>query len=247
MDPIEHIAEPRELSMGSDREEMLRQKQLVLVGKVLAGFTDKMQNPMASIQEANGRLGDFLEQAGPQAPEDQERFARILSTIERHLKILAQKNEHLSRFAQRTALPFSSFDAKELVEEAVSFSTRLAHVRGVSFEREIAETLPSLHSDPVRVHFLISVLIHSMLERVPRGGKVILRAASVEEGVLIEVEGHGTLEAGASSVPEIGAPHGSVVERVVGDLGGRLDVNAMADDMNRTALFLPTGEVPDAS
>jgi len=233
--------------MGSDWEEVLRQKQLAFVGKVLASLTDNMQNHMAIIREANGRLGGLLEQAGQQAPEDQERFGRVLSTIERHLKILAQKNEQLSRFAQRTAHPFSSFEAKELVEEAVSFSTRLAHVRGVSFEREIPETLPNLHSDPVRVHFLISILIHNMLERVPRDGKVILRAESVEEGVRIEVEGHGTLQAPASSAAEIEAPHRSVVEWVVGDLGGRLDVNAMADDVNRTALFLPTGEVPDAS
>jgi C4-dicarboxylate-specific signal transduction histidine kinase len=232
--------------MGSDREEVLRQKQLAFVGKVLASLADKLQSQVTGIKEANGRLSALLDQEGPQTPEDEERFARVLSTIERHLEILAKKNEQLGRFSQRTVHPFSSFKAKELVEEAVSFSTRLAHVRGISFEQEISETLPDLHSDPVKVHFLISILIHSMLERLPRDGKVTLRADSVEEGVRIEVEGHGTLETTVSSSPHIEAPHWPVVESVVGDLGGRLDVNAMADDF-RTALFLPKGEGPDVA
>jgi signal transduction histidine kinase len=233
--------------MGSDREELLRQKQLAFVGKVLANLTDNMQDHMNSIQEANGRLGGLVEQAGPQDPEDQERFGRVLSAIKRHLESLAQKNEHLRRFAQRTAQPFSSFEAKELVEEAVSFSTRIAHVRGVSLEQEISDTLPSLHCDPVRVLFLISILVQNLLERVPRDGKVIVRAASADEGIRIEVEGHGMLEADASSAHGIGAPHWSAVESVVGDLGGRLDVTPTADDLNRTAVFLPKGEGLGAS
>jgi hypothetical protein len=120
-------------------------------------------------------------------------------------------------------------------------------VRGVSFEQEISEALPRLHIDPVRVHFLISALIHNMLGRVSRDGKVILRAESAEEGVRIVVEGHGMSEVPTSSAPDIEAPLRSVVEAVVDDLGGRLDANAMADDVNRTALFLPTGEMRDAS
>jgi hypothetical protein len=96
----------------------------------------------------------------------------------------------------------------------------------------------------MRIHFLVSILVDSMLESVSRGGKVILRTKSAEEGVVIEVEGHGTVDPEASSLSEKGNPYWPAVEQVVGDLGGRLQMNAIANDINRTALFLPTKQVP---
>lgn len=104
---------------------MFRRRQLAFTGKVLAGFTDQILNDLESIQASADRLSDLLEQTGPRAEGDQQRFADILSTIERHLKVLGKKNKHLNRYAQRTNTPLSTFDAGELVEEVISFSTRL--------------------------------------------------------------------------------------------------------------------------
>jgi signal transduction histidine kinase len=247
VDSIEDIAEPKESDLGPGKEEMLRQRQLALIGKVMAGFSDKMQNHLATIQESTGRLGDLVGQASQYTEEDRDRFTNVLSTIERHVRMLAQKSHDLNRFAERTGAPFATFDTGELVEEVMSFSTRFARIRKVSLSVEAAETSPSLCSDPVRIHFLVSILINSMLERVSRGGKVILRAQSAENGVLIEVEGHGPLEVVAPSSPEGGSPYWPVMEQVVGDLGGRLQTDSISHDFNRSALFLPTKQLPDTS
>jgi signal transduction histidine kinase len=246
VDSIED-AELKKLEFGPEKEEMFRQRQLAFIGKVMAGFSDKMQNHLESIQESTGSLGDLVGQASQWTEEDREKFAGILSTIERHTKILAQKSEHINRFARRTGAPFSTFDAGELVEEVMSFSTRLARLRQVSLAREPSEKTSSLFSDPVRIHFLVSILINNMLERVSRGGRVTVRAESVEKGVLIEVEGHATLQAAAPSSPEKGNPFWPVVKEVAGDLGGHLQINSIAHDTDRTALFLPTKQVPDTS
>lgn len=247
MDPIEDVVEPERFHLGPGNEETLRQRQLVLIGKVMAGFSDKIQNHLATIHESNGRLGDLVGQDSQWTEEERERLAGIVSTIERHVQTLVQKSQHLSRFARRTGATSCTFDAGELVEEAVSFSTRLARVRQVSLAQEAAGTLPSLCSDPTRIHFIVSILINSMLERVSRGGKVILRAEPVEKGVLIEVEGRGSLDAAAQSPPGEGNPYWPAMEQVVGDLGGHLQIDSIAHDINRTALFLPTTKVPDTS
>jgi C4-dicarboxylate-specific signal transduction histidine kinase len=247
VDSIEGVAEPEKMALGPGKEETLRQRQLALIGKVIAGFSDKIEGHLTDIQESTGRLGDLVGQASESTQEDRETFAGILSTIERHVKILAQKKQHLNRFAQRTGALSSTFDAGELIEETLSFSTRSARLRRVSLAQEAAKMSPSLRSDPMRIHFLVSILVDSMLERVSRGGKVILRAESAEEGVVIEVEGHGTVDPESPSLSEKGNPYWPVVEQVVCDLGGRLQMNASANDINRTALFLPTKQVPDTS
>ena len=247
MDSSEGVVEPDRFDVEAGNEETLRRKHLALIGKVMAGSSDKLQNHLATIHESNGRLGDLVGHESQWTEEEQERFAGIVSTIQKHVQILVQKSEHLSRFAQRTGRTLCTFNAAELVEEAVSFSTRLARVRRVSLAQETTGIPHNFCSDPVRIHFIVSILINSMLERVSRGGKVVLRTEPVEKGVMIEVEGQGSLDAEAPSPPGKGNPYWPAMEQTVGDLGGYLKIDSVAHDINRTALFLPTKKVPDTS
>jgi hypothetical protein len=246
-DNVEQVDEQRELIQGSDREEILRQRQLIFVGKVLAGLADKMQTHWASIQDLSRRLEERLEHQTAWPPDDKDRFAVPLTTIEKHLQLLIEKCEHLNRFSKRTSLPISFLDAGEVVEETVSFWTRFARVRKISLSQETAEALPSIRSDPVQVHFLLSVIIQGMLERLTSGGEVVLRAAPSERGVVIKVEGHGTSRAADSSLPENENPYGPACEQVVNNLGGSLQKESTTDGIERTALFLPVERMPGTS
>jgi len=232
--------------MEADKEEMLRQRQLTVIGKVLAGYAHSMRDRLATIRESDGWLGDLLGQAGHGTEEDRERFGEILSTIERQVKVLDRKSEFLSRLAQRMGTGLCTFDPGEIVEEAVTLSSRSAHLREVFLRPEVAETLPNLYGDPVRVHFLVLILINDMLERTGRSGKIIVRAGSVEKSVLIEIEGSGTLEAVAPP-PEEGNQYWSIGQQVVADLGGRLQTTAIGRDKNRTSMILPIKQVPSTS
>ena len=232
--------------MKAHKEEMLRQRQLAVIGKVLASFAQGMQDRLATIRESDVWLGDLLGQAGEGTEEDRGRFGEILSTIERQVKVLDRKSEYLSRLARRMGMELCTFDPGEIVEEAVTLSSRSAHLREVSLRPKVAETLPSLYGDPVRVHFLVLILINDMLERTGRGGKVIVRAGSVEKSVLIEIEGSGTLEAVAPP-PEEGNQYWSIGQQVVADLGGRLQTTAIGRDKNRTSMILPIKQVPSTS
>ncbi len=245
MDSTEDATQAKEANFRAGTQEILRQEQLALIGKVLASFSDKMQKHLATMQESMIGLGDLVGQASQWTEEDRERFTGLLSTIERHVEMSAQKSHHLNRFARRTGLLFFTFDAGDLVEEAVSFSTRYARIRQVSLTREAAAASPVICSDPVRIQFVVLILIDTMLERVNRGGKVTLRAKPADKGVLIEVEGHSGLEGMALSQPEQGNRYWALVEKVVGDLGGRLQTDSVSHEIYRTTLFLPTREVSD--
>jgi hypothetical protein len=224
--------------MESEKGESVRQEQLSFIGQLLDGYVSGMKNHLAAIKESVISLGDRLQQATEATEEERKKFTDILATVERQVGILDEKSQYLDRFAARMGSAFSTFDPGEIVEEVLSFSTRLARVREVSLKPEVAETVPSLYNDPARIHFLLVVLIDDMVERVGSGGEVILRASPVESAVLIEVEGRPATEATALS-PGEKTPHWSIGQQIVSDLGGRFETTDVESGVKRSSLLFP--------
>jgi hypothetical protein len=224
--------------MESEKREIVRQEQLAFIGQLLDGYASGMKKHLAAIKESVVWLGDHLQQAAEATEEERKQFTDILATVERQVGILDEKSQHLDRFAGRMDPAFSTFDPGEVVQEVLSFSTRLARVREVSLTPEVAETLPGLYSDPARIHFLLVILIEDMVERVGSGGKVILRASPVENAVLVEVEGHAV--SGAPPSPsEENNPHWSIGQQIVSDLRGRFETTDVENDVTRSSVFFP--------
>ena len=216
----------------------MRQEQLASIGRLLDGYTSGMDKHLAAIRESVLQLGHRLQQATEATDKERKQFTDILATVERQVDILEMKTRHLKRFAVRMGSAFSTFDPGEVVEEVLSFLTRLARVREVSLKPEIAATLPSLYNDPSRIHFLLVILIDDMVECVGCGGEVILRASPVENAVLFEVEGR--TAAGATARPrENNNPHWFVGQQIVPDLGGRLETINIEYNVKRSSLFFP--------
>ncbi len=232
--------------MGLRTEEILRQRELTLIGTMLASVTHGIREHLASTEESAARLVGLLGQANQGTVGDRKKLAALLFAIERHVKILTYKSEYLDRFARRMGSLFSPFDSREVVEEAVLFSTRPAHLRGTSLRLEGAKPLPRLYGDPLRVHFLVVILIRSMLEQVSEGGEVIVRVGPAEKGVLVEAEVHGTQDASKETSEEV-TRYWTIGQQVVTDLGGDLQPASMARDVKRTTLFLPIQHVPNTS
>ena len=223
--------------MESNEEVLMRSRKIKFIGKVLAEYTHGTRNYMAIIRESAGWLGDLLGELN-QGEEDREQFDQVLKTIEKQIKIMEQTTEHLSRFGVRMGDGSSDFNPREIVEEAVSFFTRFVRRHEGSIKSEVTETLPGLHGDPLYIHVLVWMLINNILERVGSGGQIILRARMQGQDVLIEVEGHRTLEA-APPVSEEARQYWSVGEQIANDLGGRLETSTIGSDTERTGLFLP--------
>ena len=220
------------------REEIFRQKHMAFIGKVLACFPHSIRNRLATIRESAGLIGDLLGQEDQWSEGDRAKFTGILSTIENQVNILVQKSQYLDRFAQRMDKTSSTLDPGEIVEEVVSFSNRFARLRQVSLKFDETEALPSLYSDPLRIYFLVSIMIHDMLEQVERGGKVIVRVKQIDNEMLIEVQGHGALDTVTLS-PERRDQYWPTGQQVVDDLGGHLETSTIRRDMRQTSLFLP--------
>lgn len=224
--------------MESNEEVLMRSRQIMFIGRVLAEFTHGTRNYIAIIRESAGWLGDLLGELAQVTEEDREQFAQVIKTIEKQIKILEQTTENLSRFGQRMGSESSDFNPGDIVQESVSFFTRFVRRNEASIQSEVTETLPGLNGDPLYVHVLVWILIKNMVERVGRGGQIILRARAQGQEVLIEVEGHRPLEA-APPASEEGRQYWSVGEHIAADIGGRIETTTIGNDTEQTALFLP--------
>ena len=58
--------------MKYDREEMLCEKQMAFIGKLLMSFPHGIQNRLAAIRESAGSLGGLLGQADQWNDEDRQ-------------------------------------------------------------------------------------------------------------------------------------------------------------------------------
>lgn len=226
---------------GPEKEEMLRQRRLGFIGKVLPAFTREIPDHLATLQDSARRLAHLLEQITQETLEDKQKLADLLSAIERHLKIFSQKTQYLDRFGKRMGTLPCTFNPGEVVEEAVLFLTRLAHLRKVSLRVEVDQTSPSLYGDFTCVHFLVSIIIESMLERIGESGQVIVRACPSEKGLRISVAGQGTLVPISASRHEVENRYWAIGQELAADLGGDLQPTDPEHNTREFSLFLPTG------
>lgn len=224
---------------GPEKEEIWRHRRLAFIGEVLTTFTKKIPHHLDVLQDSARRLAHLLEHQNQESQEEKQKLTHLLSAIERHLIMLSHKTQHLDRFGKRMGKLPSTFNPAEVVEEAIIFSARLAHLCKASLELEVDEPLPSLHSDPICIHFLVSIAIHKMLEQVGEGGKAFVRVGPSGNKLLIRVTGQGTFEPIAPSEPDAGDAYWPMGQQMAANLGGHLEPANIERDTKRISLFLP--------
>lgn len=227
--------------MEHEKAKLLHQRQLAFIGKMLIAFTQKIPHHLAALQASAGRLSNLLEQAHHENEKHNRKLADLLSTIERYLKILDQKTHHLHRFSQRMGRQPSAFNPGEVIEEAVLFSRRLAHLRKVSIKLEVDDTSLRLYGDPTCVHFLVSILIDIMLERTSESGEVIVSARPSGKKFRISIAGNGTLAPIPASRHEMENRYWAIGQELAADLKGHLEPASIERDTRQMSLFLPLG------
>lgn len=225
--------------MKQEKGESLRQKELAFIGKMLTAYTQKISDHLSVLQVSADRLANLLEQANQGTEEDNRKLADLLSPIGRHLTNVSQKTQHLQRFGQRMGTGLSTFNHVEVIEEAILFSTRLAQVYKASIRLKAEKSLPNLHSNPVCLHFLVSMAINRMLARVGEGGKVLVRTGPSDKGLCITVAGHGTWESVTSSEGEKAEQDWSMGQGLAAGLGGYLEPATPGHDTAQLSIYLP--------
>jgi len=165
-------------TMAGRLEESERQRR-----ELVANVSHELRTPVASLRARLENLADGVEQL------DGDVVAAMLKATERLGRLVDQLLE-LAQFESGTIrIDRSDFAVAEAVDDAIS---EVSSVRpDVRIAAEVAPELAGC-GDTERIHEVLTNLLTNAVRYSPAGGKVIVTAGAVADGIRIEVSDHGS-------------------------------------------------------
>ncbi len=216
-------------------------ERLASVATLISGLAHEVGTPMSVIRGHAEALENAVE--GERATW---RLNMILEQIDRITGIIqALLNMARPQDSMRTAV-----DLHRAIDTTISFLTEKLRRRGVQIERQLAD-LPSVVADPEKMQQVLLNLMINGIDAMPEGGKLTVALARDGDEAVLRVS-----DTGAGMTPEqIGhifdpfyttkpAGRGNglglvVVEGIVGEHSGRIDVSSTLGEGTTFSVRLP--------
>ena len=177
------------------QEELEHSERLAAIGRIAAGITHEINNPLAIINESANWMAELLEDIQGLCLEDRnELHAAIVNIIEQSKRCQAIKRGLLG-FARKYETTAVSIDLHELLERTVSLLNYEVKYLPIQFEKRFAPNLSKIISDPqlleqVFVNLLTNA-IQAIKEKDSKKGRIILTTESDKGTVSVHVEDNG--------------------------------------------------------
>lgn len=147
------------------REETVRLERLASLGKLAAGISHEIRNPLTGIS----LLLDDLHDRAQLGDKDREMLTKALAEIERMERLISA----LLTFAAPPRSRFAPGDPGEAAEDVVMLMQRSYQRQGVILDLERAP-LPTCLIDAEKIRQALLNLLKNALEALPKGGKVTI-------------------------------------------------------------------------
>jgi signal transduction histidine kinase len=208
--------------------ELAERERLALVGQMAASISHNLKNPLGSMKTI---LQVQLE--NPELPDSMRAETKMVLEEVGRLSTKLNQLLQFSRPAVRGGSAIGNCDARVAVEEVAGVLSHEAERRGVKMQVKVSGESGRVAASAEAVNDIVSNLVVNALEATPRGGHVIVSAASNNGACIIAVEddGQGIPAAVREKILQPffttksqGTGLGlAIVTRRVAEFGGRLD------------------------
>jgi signal transduction histidine kinase len=166
--------------------ELAERERLALVGQMAASISHNLKNPLGSMKTI---LQVQLE--NPELPDSMRAETKMV--LEEVGRLSAKLNQLLqfSRPAVRGGSAIGSCDARVAVEEVAGVLSHEAERRGVQMQIKVSGGSAAVAASAEAINDIVSNLVVNALEATPRGGHVIVSAASHDGACILAVEDDG--------------------------------------------------------
>ncbi|MGA2548346.1 MAG: HAMP domain-containing sensor histidine kinase [Rectinemataceae bacterium] len=189
---IEDITKRREIENGlelahKDLKRLAAELERTARAKseFLANMSHELRTPLNSINGFSEVLYD--ETFGP-LNEKQKKYVYNVLTSGKHLLLLINQILDMAKVeAGKMKLSLSNLPMRSLLNEIALLIADMAGKKNLKMSIEIAEDLPDIEADELRVKEIIYNLLSNAVKFTPEGGKIGLRARWVDSEIEIIV------------------------------------------------------------
>ncbi|MDD5194704.1 MAG: PAS domain S-box protein [Candidatus Omnitrophica bacterium] len=189
---IEDITQRREIEKGLEKAHKELQELAVELKRAtraksefLANMSHELRTPLNSINGFSEVLYD--ETFGP-LNEKQKKYVNNVLTSGKHLLLLINQILDMAKVeAGRMNLVLSNLPIKRLLNEISLLVADMVSKKKIEMLLEIAEDLPDIEADELKVREIIYNLLSNAAKFTPEGGKIGMRAKKADSGIEVVV------------------------------------------------------------
>jgi PAS domain S-box-containing protein len=222
-------------------DEFRRMGELAAVGQLAASIAHELRNPLSSIKGA----AQYLQKEY----ESEALISEFLGIIVDEVNGLSKLTTEFLEFARPMEFEISSLDVNDVVRKTLQLMSVHISESGVVLIDHLASNLPIIQADGKQLEHALRNIILNALQAMPEGGTISIRTKAVGSGVDLVVSDTG------SGIPEEklhrifipffttktkGTGLGlSVVQKIVENHGGHIDVSSMVGQGTKFKISLP--------
>ncbi len=230
-------------------ETQQRVKKLEIAGQLAALVAHEIKNPLNSIGLTIDHLKDRF---APADQHERDKFLALSQNITQEVDRLNQIVESFLRSAKPTPLSRQPTDLNDLADETLASLAPQAERQQVKIHRHFDRALPKLSVDYHQLRQALMNLLINALQAMPNGGELRLSTSidthdRREVGIAIEDTGCGIPP---EHLPRLFDPYFttkprgfglglSMVEQIVQNHGGRIDISSRIGNGSVFTILLP--------
>lgn len=177
------------------QEELEHSERLAAIGRIAAGITHEINNPLAIINESANWTVEVLEDIHCLSLEERNELQTTVTNIIEQTKRCQAITRGLLGFARKSETAAVPVDLHKLLENTLFLLSYEVKYLPIRFEKRFAPNLPEIISDPqlleqVFVNLLTNA-IQAIKEKSSKDGQISLTTESDENTVSIHVEDNG--------------------------------------------------------
>ncbi len=173
--------------------EELITSHLSFIGKVLSVFSHEINNHLAILKESVGLIGDLIELGKTSSRKDLKEILKITQSIKNQIEQTTYFCNKLNGFGHGMEKPVSAFNIHKSIEELMVLLRRVTNQKMICLEKDFTANMPLIHSNPLKIQFIIFCLIEKHLKRLDKNSRIIIKTVYSHDSIGITIIPKGNL------------------------------------------------------
>ncbi|HYA26737.1 MAG TPA: ATP-binding protein [Thermodesulfovibrionales bacterium] len=168
--------------MKKMEEQMIHSEKLASLGRLTAGITHEIGNPLTSVFSFVQILKEM----------EQDEFKKeSLETIYFHINRIADILKQLSGFSKTPPVELKPWKVNNLIESSLSLIQYDKRAKDIVIVRDLSEVIPEITTDGNQLSQVIVNIILNAVDAMPEGGTLTIRSSVKDQRIMITFEDTG--------------------------------------------------------